>query len=40
MRILLEEVVLDRPDPVESELVGEPGLLERVAVDAAARRRR
>ena len=38
VRILLEEVVLDRPHPVEAELVGEARLLERVAVDAAPRR--
>jgi hypothetical protein len=30
VRVLLEEVVLDRPHPVEAELVGQPRLLERV----------
>ena len=30
VRVLLEEVVLDRPDVVEAELVGQAGLLERV----------
>ena len=35
VRVLLEEVVLDRPHPVEAELVGEAGLLERVAVAPA-----
>ena len=32
VRVLLQEVVLDAPDPVESQLVGQPGLLEGVAV--------
>ena len=31
--VLLEEVVLDRPDEVEAELVGEARLLQRVLVD-------
>ena len=34
VRVLLEEVVLDRPHPVEAELVGEARLLERVAEHA------
>ena len=33
VRVLLEEVVLDGPHRVEAELVGQPRLLERVAVD-------
>jgi len=33
VRVLLEEVVLDGPDVVEAELVGEAHLLERVLVD-------
>ena len=33
VRVLLEEVMLDRPHRVEAELVGQPSLLERVAVD-------
>ena len=33
VRVLLEEVVLDRPDVIEAELVGQPALLERVVVD-------
>ena len=32
VRVLLEEVVLDGPDRVEAELVGQPHLLERVLV--------
>ena len=33
VRVLLEEVMFDRPHRVEAELVGQPRLLERVAVD-------
>ena len=35
VRVLLEEVVLDGPDEVEAELVGEPHLVERVLVHLA-----
>ena len=35
VRVLLEEVVLDAPDLVEAQLVGEPHLLQRVHVDVA-----
>jgi hypothetical protein len=33
VRVLLEEVVLDGPHPVEAELVGDARLLHRVLVD-------
>jgi hypothetical protein len=32
-RVLLEEVVLDRPHVVEAQFVGQPHLLQRVGVD-------
>ena len=37
MRVLLEEVVLDRPDLVEAQLVRQLHLLERIVVDGALR---
>jgi hypothetical protein len=37
VRVLLEEVVLDRPHLIEAELVGQTHLLERVVVDGALR---
>ena len=37
VRVLLEEVVLDRPHPVEAELVGQARLLEGVPVHLRAR---
>ena len=40
VRVLLEEVVLDLPDVVEAEAVGELDLVERVGDQALARRRR